>query len=155
MSTSEKIKVAIKVRPLIKREKDQKSAIHWRIQGDTIECTSPAHPFTVFSFGKWYLIRLMWYFRRKNIIIWWRFGPFDQFARLRRACMLFFFRRRCYIRVWQQCKLLFCIKKKLVSTERGKCVSRRLISFIAASDTFASSNSICYQNRKEKWMYAA
>lgn len=52
MSNANSIKVAIKVRPLIKREKEQKLGKHWQIKGDTIECTSALNPNCKFSFGK-------------------------------------------------------------------------------------------------------
>lgn len=51
MSSSDNIKVAIKVRPLIQRERDQKLQAQWRIQGDTIECLNPVNPNVKFSFG--------------------------------------------------------------------------------------------------------
>lgn len=46
------IKVVIKSRPLIKREKDLKQVVNWRIDGNTIECTSALSPNTAFTFGK-------------------------------------------------------------------------------------------------------
>lgn len=46
------IKVAIKVRPLIKREVEARQNIQWRIQGDTIECTNPLYSANKYSFGK-------------------------------------------------------------------------------------------------------
>lgn len=52
MSSSDNIKVAIKVRPLIKREKDARQTVQWRIQGETIECTNVANPNIKFSFGE-------------------------------------------------------------------------------------------------------
>lgn len=45
------VKVAIKVRPLIKRERDQKLNAQWRIQGHSIECINPVCPNLKFSFG--------------------------------------------------------------------------------------------------------
>lgn len=52
MSSNDNIKVAIKVRPLIKREKDARQSSQWRIQADTIECLHMTHPNTKYSFGK-------------------------------------------------------------------------------------------------------
>lgn len=48
---NENIKVVIKARPLIKRERDQKLQIIWCIKGDTIECTSPLYS-NKYVFGK-------------------------------------------------------------------------------------------------------
>lgn len=48
---NENIKVVIKARPLIKRERDQKLPIYWKIQGDTIESTSPLYT-NKYVFGK-------------------------------------------------------------------------------------------------------
>lgn len=48
---SDNITVAIKVRPLIKRERDQKLTEQWRIQNETIECVN-AILNAKFSFGK-------------------------------------------------------------------------------------------------------
>lgn len=48
---SDNITVAIKVRPLIKRERDQKLTEQWRIQNETIESKHPALC-AKFSFGK-------------------------------------------------------------------------------------------------------
>lgn len=39
--SADNIKVIIKVRPLIKRERDAKHTSQWRITNDTIECTNP------------------------------------------------------------------------------------------------------------------
>lgn len=55
-SSNDNIKVAIKVRPLIKRELDARQSGQWRIQGDTIECTNPMYPNNKFSFGKRFLV---------------------------------------------------------------------------------------------------
>lgn len=49
--SSDNIKVAIKVRPLIKREKDAKLGAQWRIHQESIECTNPAYANYKFSFG--------------------------------------------------------------------------------------------------------
>lgn len=51
MSSGDNIKVAIKVRPLIQREREQKLGVQWRIQGDTIECVNPIYQNVKFSFG--------------------------------------------------------------------------------------------------------
>lgn len=52
MTTNENIKVVIKVRPFIKRERDAKLVKQWRIQGDTIECTSPLYAYNKYIFGE-------------------------------------------------------------------------------------------------------
>lgn len=51
MATNENIKVVIKARPLIKREREQKLQPLWRIQGETIECISPLYN-NKYSFGE-------------------------------------------------------------------------------------------------------
>lgn len=49
--SGDNIKVAIKVRPLIKREKDLRLTAQWRIHQDSIECTNAAYQNCKFSFG--------------------------------------------------------------------------------------------------------
>lgn len=51
MAGNDNIKVIIKVRPLIKRERDAKLSSQWRIQGDTIECINPLNAANRFVFG--------------------------------------------------------------------------------------------------------
>lgn len=59
MSGGDNIKVAIKVRPLIPREREQKLAVQWKIQGDTIECTNALCTGGKFSFGKFQITNLV------------------------------------------------------------------------------------------------
>lgn len=47
---SNNIIVAIKVRPLIKREKTAKLEEQWKVTGNSIQCTDVLHP-NVFQFG--------------------------------------------------------------------------------------------------------
>lgn len=52
MAGNDNIKVIIKVRPLIKRERDAKQTSQWRVIGDCIECINPINPGYRFVFGK-------------------------------------------------------------------------------------------------------
>lgn len=51
MAGNDNIKVVIKVRPLIKRERDAKQTSQWRVNGDSIECTYPMSSGYRFVFG--------------------------------------------------------------------------------------------------------
>lgn len=60
MSKSDNITVAVKVRPLIKREREQKLTEQWRIQNETIECIHPMFIASKFSFGEFLVCPTSW-----------------------------------------------------------------------------------------------
>lgn len=59
MTTNDNIKVVIKARPLIKRERDAKLVKQWRIQSESIECTNLLYSNYKYIFGKSFYFLLL------------------------------------------------------------------------------------------------